>query len=135
MNMLNSSFYTDIPVFGDFAKVVDDTVYRPMPDDWFIGITDVVESTVAIENGQYKAVNMAGAAAISAVINAFGHQDFPFVFGGDGVRFAVLSTYATPNPVRPQLRLLNGLADPRVDPLRAQPRPTARRSARSRWRR
>jgi len=93
MNTPNSSFYTDIPVFGDFAKVVDDTVYRPMPDDWFIGLTDVVGSTVAIENGQYKAVNMAGAAAISAVINAFGHQNFPFVFGGDGVSFAVPGEY------------------------------------------
>ena len=93
MNTPNSSFYTDIPVFGDFAKVVDDTVYRPMPDDWFIGLTDVVGSTLAIENGQYKAVNMAGAAAISAVINAFGHQNFPFVFGGDGVSFAVPGEY------------------------------------------
>jgi hypothetical protein len=93
MNTPNSSFYTDIPVFGDFAKVVDDTVYRPMPDDWFIGLTDVVGSTVAIENGRYKAVNMAGAAAISAVINAFGHQNFPFVFGGDGVSFAVPGEY------------------------------------------
>ena len=32
---------------------------------------------------------MAGAAAISAVMNALGHRDFPFVFGGDGVSFAV----------------------------------------------
>lgn len=89
MNDPKSSFYTDIPIFSDFAKIVDDSVYRPMPDDWYIGLTDVVGSTIAIEQGQYKAVNMAGAAAISAVINAFGHQDFPFVFGGDGVSFAV----------------------------------------------
>jgi predicted NUDIX family NTP pyrophosphohydrolase len=41
------------------------------------------------ENGQYKAVNMAGAAAISVVMNALGHREFPFVFGGDGVSFAV----------------------------------------------
>lgn len=93
MNTSSGNFYLDIPVFGDFAKVIDDSVYRPMPDDWFIGLTDVVGSTVAIENGQYKAVNMAGASAISAVINAFGHQDFPFVFGGDGVSFAVPGEY------------------------------------------
>lgn len=93
MNTPTGSFYTDIPVFEDFAKVVDDTVYRPMPDDWYVGLTDVVGSTRAIENGQYKAVNMAGAAAISAVINALGHQDFPFVFGGDGVSFAVPGEY------------------------------------------
>ena len=82
-------FYTEIPVFDDFSKVVDDRVYRQMPENWFIGLTDVIGSTRAIESGQYKAVNMAGAAAISAVINALGHQDFPFVFGGDGVSFAV----------------------------------------------
>jgi hypothetical protein len=93
MNGPSSNFYLDIPVFDDFSKVVDDSVYRPMPDDWFIGLTDVVGSTIAIENGQYKAVNMAGASAISAVINAFGHQDFPFVFGGDGVSFAVPGDY------------------------------------------
>ena len=86
-------FYTEIPVFDDCSKVVDDRVYRRMPEDWFIGLTDVVGSTRAIENGKYKSVNMAGAAAISAVINALGHQDFPFVFGGDGVSFAVPGKY------------------------------------------
>ncbi|MFT5485864.1 MAG: hypothetical protein ACI9JL_002603 [Paracoccaceae bacterium] len=86
-------FYTEIPVFDDFSKVVDDSVYRRMPEDWFIGLTDVVGSTKAIESGKYKSVNMAGAAAISAVINALGHQDFPFVFGGDGVSFAVPAAY------------------------------------------
>lgn len=86
-------FYTEIPVFDDFAKVVDDSVYRRMPEDWFIGLTDVAGSTKAIETGKYKSVNMAGAAAISAVINALGHQDFPFVFGGDGVSFAVPGAY------------------------------------------
>ena len=89
MTDTSASFYTEIPVFDDFSKVVDDSVYRPMPDDWYIGLTDVVGSTRAIENGQYKSVNMAGAAAISAVMNALGHREFPFVFGGDGVSFAV----------------------------------------------
>ena len=82
-------FYTDIPVFDDCSKIVDDSVYRNMPDDWFIGLTDVVDSTKAIEDGKYKSVNMAGPASISAVINTLSHQNFPFVFGGDGVSFAV----------------------------------------------
>jgi hypothetical protein len=93
MNASATRFYTDIPVFDDFSKVVDDSVYRHMPDDWFIGLTDVVDSTKAIEGGKYKSVNMAGAASISAVINALGHQNFPFVFGGDGVSFAVPAEY------------------------------------------
>ena len=69
--------------------MLDAAVYRPLPAGWWLGLSDVVDSTEAIAAGRYKAVNMAGAAAISAVMNALGHRDFPFVFGGDGAAFAV----------------------------------------------
>ena len=81
--------YADVPAFTDFNGVVDPAVYRPLPDDWLIGMTDMIGSTEAIAAGRYKAVNMAGAAAITAVANALGHRDFPFVFGGDGAALAV----------------------------------------------
>ncbi len=68
---------------------MDAEVYAALPDDWHVGLTDVVSSTEAIRAGRQKAVNVAGAAAISAVMNALGHRDFPFVFGGDGAGFAV----------------------------------------------
>ncbi|NBC31103.1 MAG: DUF3095 family protein [Alphaproteobacteria bacterium] len=83
------AIYADIPTFTDFRSVVDPAVYRPLPDDWQVGLTDVVGSTRAIAEGRYKAVNMAGAAAITAVSNALGHRDFPFVFGGDGAALVV----------------------------------------------
>ena len=54
-----------------------------------VGIADVVQSTRAIAEKRYKAVNMAGAAVIAAVTNALGGREFPFVFGGDGASFAV----------------------------------------------
>ncbi len=54
-----------------------------------VGIADVVQSTKAIAENRYKAVNMAGAAVIVAVTNALGDREFPFVFGGDGASFAV----------------------------------------------
>ncbi len=82
-------FYGAIEPFDDFSKIVDPAVYRPLPDDWWIGLTDVTRSTAAIANGRYKQVNMAGAAAISAVMNALVSREFPFVFGGDGTSFAV----------------------------------------------
>ena len=44
-----------------------------MPEDWIIGLTDVIGTTRAIENGKYKSINMAVEAAISAVINALGY--------------------------------------------------------------
>src|SRR5256885_13654828 len=68
---------------------MDPALYSPLPDDWTIGVADIVESTKAIAEARYKAVNMAGAAVIAAVTNALEGREFPFVFGGDGARFAV----------------------------------------------
>lgn len=84
-----ADFYATLPVFSGFASVTDPMVYEPLPDDWLIGLSDVVESTKAIEAGRYKVVNTAGAALIAAVTNARGRREFPYVFGGDGASFAV----------------------------------------------
>ncbi|MDK4736933.1 DUF3095 family protein [Rhizobium sp. CNPSo 3490] len=73
---------------GDFAELLDTTIYMPLPNDWVVGITDVVDSTSAIARGHYKDVNYAGASAIAALGNALGNFDFPFVFRGDGAAFA-----------------------------------------------
>src|SRR6478752_5047103 len=83
------SFYGSIPVFRGFSSLMDPALYSPLPDDWTIGVADIVESTKAIAEARYKAVNMAGAAVIAAVTNALDGREFPFVFGGDGASFAV----------------------------------------------
>jgi hypothetical protein len=82
-------FYGGIPVFRGFGSLMDPALYSPVPDDWSIGIADVVASTKAIAEARYKAVNMAGAAVIAAITNALDGREFPFVFGGDGASFAV----------------------------------------------
>ncbi|WKA27948.1 DUF3095 domain-containing protein [Bradyrhizobium roseum] len=82
-------FYGAIPVFRGFASLMDPAMYSPLPDDWAVGVADIVESTRAIANQRYKAVNMAGASVIAAVANALEGREFPFVFGGDGASFAV----------------------------------------------
>jgi hypothetical protein len=91
MTAFNSSdeFYRAIPVFRGFTRLMDPELYSPLPDDWSIGVADIVESTKAIAQARYKSVNMAGAAVIAAVTNAFEGREFPFVFGGDGASFAV----------------------------------------------
>src|SRR6478672_2467500 len=83
------TFYGSIPVFRGFASLMDPALYSPLPDNWTIGVADIVESTKAIANQRYKAVNMAGAAVIAAVTNALEGREFPFVFGGDGASFAI----------------------------------------------
>ncbi len=84
-----TDFYASLPVFDNFAEAVKAKNYRPLPDDWVIGFSDVVGSTQAIANGRYKAVNMVGAGVIASVANALGRRPFPFIFGGDGASFAV----------------------------------------------
>src|SRR3954468_12901806 len=90
-----SAFYQGIPVFYGFDRLMDPALYAPLPDDWTIGVADIVESTRAIAEQRYKAVNMAGAAVIASVTNALEGREFPFVFGGDGARFAVSSADLT----------------------------------------
>jgi hypothetical protein len=82
-------FLSAVPVFAQFGESVDGEHYVPVPDDWWVGLADVVQSTRAIEAGRYKAVNVAGVAAIAAMGNALGGRAFPFAFGGDGASFAV----------------------------------------------
>src|SRR5215510_13597418 len=83
------SFYGTIPVFRGFGRLMDPKLYSPLPDDWSVGVADIVESTKAIAAQRYKAVNMAGASVVAAVTNALEGREFPFVFGGDGASFAV----------------------------------------------
>jgi hypothetical protein len=83
------TFYGSIPVFRGFTSLMEPKLYSPLPDDWSIGVADIVDSTKAIAAQRYKAVNMAGAAVIAAMTNALEGREFPFVFGGDGASFAV----------------------------------------------
>lgn len=86
---VNDDFFKTLPVFTRFEGVTDDSNYRPLPDNWVLALADIVSSTQAIADGRYKAVNMAGASVISAVLNALDRGDYPFVFGGDGALIAV----------------------------------------------
>jgi hypothetical protein len=85
----SDTFYSSIPVFRGFSSLMEPALYSALPDDWSIGVADIVESTKAIAEARYKAVNMAGASVIAAVANALEGREFPFVFGGDGASFAV----------------------------------------------
>ena len=75
-----------------FSGLFDLGRFVPLDDDSWIATTDVVGSTKAIAEGRYKAVNMAGAAAISAVMNKLSLRDFPFAFAGDGAALVVTGT-------------------------------------------
>src|SRR5579871_4606988 len=125
----SDTFYGGIPVFRGFTRLMEPQLYSPLPEDWTVGVADIVDSTKAIAARRYKAVNMAGAAVIAAVTNALGGREFPFVFGGDGASFAVapadLETVrealaATAAWVREDLDLVMRVALVPVSAIRAQ---------------
>jgi hypothetical protein len=82
-------FIDSVPELGRFSQGSDTSSFVQVPDDWSIGISDVVNSSGEISAGRYKAVNLAGASTIRAVANALGGHLPLFVFGGDGAHFAV----------------------------------------------
>ena len=86
---MSDPFFDTIPAFTEFKDVVQKDRYRTLPEDWLIGVADVVDSTGALQAGRYKAVNTVGASVISAIMNLDRDASFPFVFGGDGAAFAV----------------------------------------------
>ena len=87
--MTADRFIENVPTLETFDHVGRTERYSPLPDDWWLGLSDVVDSTTAVAQGRYKSVNVAGAATIAAVSNAVG-LDLPlFVFTGDGARFAI----------------------------------------------
>lgn len=93
-NGAKADFYDHLPVFDHFCQLTDPGLYMPVPDDWVLGLSDIVRSTAAIREGRYKEVNTAAAAVIAAVANRLGTSEFPFVFGGDGASFAVPASHA-----------------------------------------
>ena len=84
-----SRFYAELPVITEFSAVTQAERFAPLPQDWHVAACDVRNSTAAVQAGNYKQVNTVAAAAVTAVLNAAGDTDIPFVFEGDGSSFCV----------------------------------------------
>ncbi|MCF6234234.1 MAG: DUF3095 domain-containing protein [Rhodobacteraceae bacterium] len=83
------AFYEALTKQCAFRTLNDPDSYAPLPDNWMIGVSDVVGSTKAAAAGKYKVVNMVGTTVISAQINCADGRAYSFVFGGDGAGFAI----------------------------------------------
>lgn len=87
--MSDPRFYAELPLLTEFADVAHQDSCTPLPDDWHVVMCDVRNSTAAVEAGRYKNVNTVGAAIITAMLNAAGDIDIPFIFEGDGAMLCV----------------------------------------------
>jgi hypothetical protein len=85
----SASFYAGLPVLTAFSGIARAENYLPLPEDWHVATCDVRNSTLAVQAGNYKHVNTVGAAAVTAMLNAAGELEIPFIFEGDGSAFCV----------------------------------------------
>ncbi|OPX54236.1 hypothetical protein BTE48_15290 [Oceanospirillum multiglobuliferum] len=88
-----------------FDKLLALNAYQPIPDDWYVLVADVINSTSAIANNRYQDVNTLGASVIIAVLNACNRLEIPYIFGGDGASLCV-----PPDCLEPALAALKGTA-------------------------
>jgi hypothetical protein len=89
-------FFSEIEPFDNFESTFNPACYHPLPPGWLVAVCDIQGSTAGVEEGKYKEVNMTGASAIIAVLNAIPGREIPYVFGGDGASFAIPPDVAEP---------------------------------------
>src|SRR5690554_4419304 len=88
VNKSTEQFYVELPEFT--GKIIDllseESQFQPIPSDWVVVVTDIKQSTVAIQKGLYQAINLIATACIVSALNIAKEYDvnFPFFFGGDG---------------------------------------------------
>jgi hypothetical protein len=87
--MSTQDFYASLPKLTSFLELANPDRYVDAPKDWYVLMTDIVESTQKIAQGRYKEVNLIGASSIIAVLNAIRPLEIPFIFGGDGASLLV----------------------------------------------
>jgi hypothetical protein len=92
MSQSNDDFYQNLIGFSNFQAFSQLNHYSPLPSDWLVVISDVVNSTTAIAQGRYKDINALGVASIVSVLNAVKPLMIPYIFGGDGATFCIPSS-------------------------------------------
>lgn len=85
---INDLFYSALPVnkISLSHLLIEKDLFHKLPDDWHVVVTDVKNSTLAVQNGLHEAVNLIATGCIVAVLNIARKNNLivPFFFGGDG---------------------------------------------------
>jgi hypothetical protein len=86
---MSKGFFAELDPLADYSLMIESRYYKDLPLDWTVVLTDIKNSTEAIDAGRYKEVNTVGVSCIVAVQNALAGSPFPYIFGGDGATLAV----------------------------------------------
>jgi Protein of unknown function (DUF3095) len=89
----NDMFYSRLPVneipLSDL--LTEEHLFYKIPANWYVVITDVKNSTAAIQDGLHETINLIATGCIVAVLNIAykANLTVPFFFGGDGATFII----------------------------------------------
>lgn len=82
-------FFSSLPLLESFFEVTDPANFHPLPDDWYVAVTDVENSTEAVNDGHYKSVNILGVSSIIGLLNMTNKDEIPYTFSGDGCALCI----------------------------------------------
>ena len=89
----NDLFYSRLPVneipLSDL--LMEEHLFYKIPGNWHVVITDVKDSTAAVQAGLHETINLVATGSIVAVLNIAykANLTVPFFFGGDGATFII----------------------------------------------
>ena len=92
----NDLFYSRLPVneipLSDL--LMEEHLFFKIPANWYVVITDIKNSTAAIQKGLHETINLVATGSIVAVLNIAYKANItvPFFFGGDGASFIIPPT-------------------------------------------
>ena len=108
-------FYSNLEIHTQslIELLGDSKSFSKVPEDWHVVLTDIKNSTIAVQNGQHELVNLIATGSIIAVLNiARKHNiEVPFFFGGDGATLIVPSEILKPVLGSLKKHSLNALRD------------------------
>ncbi len=90
------NFYNSLPteVLPLSRLYLQNNRFHDVPRDWHIVITDILNSSESVSNGDHQSINLIATGSIVAVLNIAHSYDLeiPFFFGGDGATFLIPSS-------------------------------------------
>lgn len=93
MQSNNDNFYSNLEVHDiPISKLIGEKdKFSRLPDDWYILVADIRNSTKAVQSGNHNHVNLVATGCVIAILNLA--EDYkiniPFFFGGDGATFLI----------------------------------------------
>lgn len=91
--MENTLFYNQLPIYSDSLSTLlgRPELFQRVPTDWYVVLTDIKNSTRAVDGGLSQVVNLIATGSIVAALNIASEAkiDIPFFFGGDGATLLI----------------------------------------------